>query len=959
MNVKRLFPILLVMFLLITVVLTSCEGVIVPGVTDQNGGNQSGTGGDQGGDSNRTYTVKYLFGDILLLTQTVNGGKFTEEQIAETGRIGYKGEKITDFCSDANLSIPFDFDAGVTKNTTVYCGIFYDVKFHYGDDIILHHKVNSMLGYLDQEQVDEIKALNKDGNKFTGMYTDEEKTVPFDMYSDVVESIDVYCHMIYKVYYQFGENRPLYQEVDPLIGFTEEQIRQKDEFKYHGFLFDYFYSDSYMRNEFDFTKPLKGNTTIYCDRDYSKAGKEVYWNIKLTDTGATIFFTGEGDMYEFLQPEDVPWNAYKTIVDNFEIADGITSLADCAFYQYTGLKDISFPETIRHIGTSAFFESSITDINFPNSLKTIGENAFKGCENLVHLNFNPGLEFIGDKAFHNCTNVFTVVLTDTIMEFGSNAFFGCTGLFAAYYIGTQEQYAQINIRIDNYWINELAHTFFISDTAPAEPGPYWYYDENGDIAQWYYTIWYMETSNSRVPFTVDYVDVNIGVTKANVDFMNNIVYKGFKFAGFNKGNDKFTLKVGEMLAEDIKVVGERGNICGDNLKWSYSSSTKTLTISKITKSNPDGAMWDFEDTAAAPWNSRKSNIRSVVISDGVTHIGKFAFVGIMDKQNPYTNFTYIDIPKSVTSVHTEAFYDCSNLLYIYYAGSPTDLYGDAENGIEPKITGLGELTSVYDARVYAYVGGIAYDTLGEGAYWDRIVGHNQSGSTGIRRVAWIYENGSLLVGGGDLDHIMLNYVSHEDTPWYSYRSSVTSVTVNKNITTIGHHSFENMTSVVEIVVPKCVTKISGSAFLGTGYYNKEYNENGVVYINTTPDSDTETLRFYHLLKVNPEFINENGIFIIKERTLSVAEQAFEGCAAITDLVFTKDIGVQSVYSTAFSGLTALRAIYFDGQIDTWSRYENIPKDADVYFYSVNSPLNTNYTYWYWNAEKTEPKIWES
>ncbi len=963
MKVKKIFPVLLVMLLLITVALTSCiEGVIIPGVTDQTGGT-----GNQTGDTNRTYTVKYMYGDTALLTQTVTGGMLTDAQKAEKGRIGYKGNKITDFYSDAGFTTPFDFDSSITENTTVYCAIFFNVNFHYGDDIILQQKVNSQVGYLDQDQVDEINALKVDGNKFTGMYTDKAKTAPFDMYADVEDSIDVYCHMIYKVYYQYGNNKPLYQEVDPLVGFTEEDIKQKDEFKYHGFFFDYFYSDSYMRNEFDFNAPLKGDTIVYCERDYTKAGKDVYWNIKLTDTGATISFTGEGDMYQFLQPEDVPWNAYKTLVDKFEIEEGITSLADCAFYQYTGLTEISFPSTMRHIGTSAFFESQITDIDFPESLKTIGENAFKGCENLIHLNFNPGLEFIGDKAFFNCTNIFTVVLTDTIMEFGSNAFFGCTGLFAAYYIGTAEQYEQINMRIDNYWINELAHTFFISEEAPAAPGPYWYYDENGDIAQWYYTIWYMENNTARIPFTVDYVDVDMGVTKANIDFMNNIVHEGYKFAGFKKDGEKFNLSIGDMFTDDIKVIGDRGDICGDNLQWScestYNSSMRrnivTLIISKIDASNPDGAMWDFQEIDAAPWNSRKGTIDKVVLSDGVTHIGKFAFVGIMDRQNPYTKFTYIDIPLSVTSVHTGAFYDCSNLLYIYYAGTPTDLYGDPENGVEPRITGLTELVSIYDARVYAYVGDMDYTTLGEGAYWDNIVGHNATGLATTRRVAWIYENGSLLVGGGDLENIMINYVSHSDTPWYSYRDSVTSVVVNKNITTIGHHSFENMTSVTEIVVPKCVTKISGSAFYGTGYYNTQYNEKGVVYINTTSDSDTQTLRFYHLLKVNPEMLKEDGIFILQERTLSIAEQAFEGCESIKHLVMTKDIGVQSIYSTAMSGLTGLEAIYYDGQISAWDQYQNIPSGVPVYFHSQSAPTDSTYSYWYWNNDKSAPVIWES
>lgn len=95
--------------------------------------------------------------------------------------------------------------------------------------------------------------------------------------------------------------------------------------------------------------------------------------------------------------------------------------------------------------------------------------------------------------------------------------------------------------------------------------------------------------------------------------------------------------------------------------WTSGSTTITTSGSTLTVSG-NGAMADYSYSDATPWIS--DAITTIVIEDGVTHLGAYAF--------PAENATSVTIPVSVTSIGSYAFYGCSNMTNIYYAGSPND-----------------------------------------------------------------------------------------------------------------------------------------------------------------------------------------------------------------------------------------------------------------------------------------------
>lgn len=716
------------------------------------------------------------------------------------------------------------------------------------------------------------------------------------------------------------------QTVNKVEGFSAAWLAERDAIRYTGFGFAGWYLDRELRTPYTFTELPTETLVLYGDRG-QLAGANITYELQqsLTDpTQYTLRLCGSGDMFDYLYYQDVPWYTYRLSITDIVFEGNITSIGACAFYEFYAIDRVTLPEGIRLIGDNAFYASSLSDINFPSTVRAIGSNSFFRCDNLEHLNFNQGLVDIGKGAFYECSGIRTVVLTNEIGEFGGSAFFQTTNLTSVYYVGTREQYDKIIIRLDNFWVDQLANTYFLSAEKPTDlgltPGPYWHYDGEGNICQWYYTIWYMESRDAKVPFVRDYVDATLGVQQCNLDFQQAITYHGYRFARWLSKTTtwkEYTLKVGDKVAADFRLVGDRGNLCGDSLTWTGNNGV--LTISGT------GRMWDFETVRDAPWyTANNKRYTKIVIGDQVTYIGSYAFVDLTSE-----SFVSLEIPVNVTEIHPDAFSNCLSLRYLYYMGSAEQM---------AKVEGLSQLRSLLNARVYAYA---PTGDMGGGAYWRTYQwadGHQTL-------VNWYYESatGTITVGGSET---MFNYDSVVDTPWYALRDKLTTVIIQPGITTVGHNSFTDFASVTAITLPDTVTRISASAFSGTGYYTDDRNldEHGVLYINN------------HLIKATRPATMPT-CYAIRSGTVSVAEKAFDGCDGVTALVLPHSM--RGIYSTGMTGLVSLERLYYTG---TQMAFENIklanlPEELDVYYYEYYRPTAAG-QYWHYN-DSGAPEVWDT
>ena len=104
------------------------------------------------------------------------------------------------------------------------------------------------------------------------------------------------------------------------------------------------------------------------------------------------------------------------------------------------------------------------------------------------------------------------------------------------------------------------------------------------------------------------------------------------------------------------------------VEYSYNSTTKTLTINKAGVF-ASGVLPDYSDASIdkyAPWKSLyQGSATQIVIADGITYIGEYAF-------NGFSSVTSVTIPSSVTSIGAKAFNGCSKMANIYFAGKPSE-----------------------------------------------------------------------------------------------------------------------------------------------------------------------------------------------------------------------------------------------------------------------------------------------
>lgn len=130
-----------------------------------------------------------------------------------------------------------------------------------------------------------------------------------------------------------------------------------------------------------------------------------------------------------------------------------------------------------------------------------------------------------------------------------------------------------------------------------------------------------------------------------------------------------TVDVQDSVENTVVEAAVASGACGDKVDWSLDSSG-TLTFSG------EGKMWNYR-LGEAPWYSYRSSVQEVVIQDGITSIGSYAFYsfGVLEKVSlPDTlksigsdafmmagRLTDIDIPNSVKTIGSSAFQLCESL----------------------------------------------------------------------------------------------------------------------------------------------------------------------------------------------------------------------------------------------------------------------------------------------------------
>ena len=263
------------------------------------------------------------------------------------------------------------------------------------------------------------------------------------------------------------------------------------------------------------------------------------------------------------------------------------------------------------------------------------------------------------------------------------------------------------------------------------------------------------------------------------------------------------------LAADIVASGTCGaEGDGSNLTWTLDSEG-VLTISG------SGDMHDY--VYSSPWHENGNQIRSVLMENGVTGIGNFAFFECI-------SLTSMTIPDSVTCIGNCAFKDCSSL------ASVTIPDGVASIGVYA-FCGCTSLKSVTIPDSVTSIGDYAFGfcTSLTGIWVDGGSSHYFSDASGV-----LFNKDKTVLaqcpGAFSGSYVIPDGVTSINDAASVNCTSLTSVTIPDGVTNIGYEVFAGCTSLANMVLPNGVTRIGAEAFEWCTSMKNITNPDGVMSI---------------------------------------------------------------------------------------------------------------------------------
>lgn len=252
----------------------------------------------------------------------------------------------------------------------------------------------------------------------------------------------------------------------------------------------------------------------------------------------------------------------------------------------------------------------------------------------------------------------------------------------------------------------------------------------------------------------------------------------------------------------------------DTVSYTFDDSTGTLTISGT------GNMSDYSRNKSPFYDN--SSIKTVIIEDGITSIGKNAFYYC-------EKLISITLPDRVTSIGDCAFEDCNHLISITIPTSVTSIgdsafyncYGLTSVTIPDSVTSI-EHSAFYNCYQLTdvYYGGTEeeWNAIEIESYNDCLLNANihfivpDDGRVYLNdTVYYTFDeaSGELTIGGtGD----MPDY-SFDDSP-FQQLGSIKKVTVKGNVTRIGDYAFYQNENITDVTISSELRSIGYEAFLG-------------------------------------------------------------------------------------------------------------------------------------------------
>ena len=398
-----------------------------------------------------------------------------------------------------------------------------------------------------------------------------------------------------------------------------------------------------------------------------------------------------------------------------------------------------------------------------------------------------------------------------------------------------------------------------------------------------------------------------------------------------------TVAVAEM---EIVAEGETGPV-----HWVLASDG-TMTF------NGEGAMPDYTALMGAdvPWADYKNEIKNVVISDGLTHIGQYAFsecgnlvsVNIPDGVESIADYAFaacgslkeIVVPNTVALLGHSVFAQCTGLVEVVLGENITTMGNGCFDNCHslvnislPKAlanmgtycfrncSALAEITvpsgmTVWGENIFEGCSGLLRITLAEGI--ENIGAFAFANTSGLETVVLpesiksvgnsSFRSCALLsevIGGSSLETVseyaFCDCSSLENADFLSYAVSVGDFAFSAtalasvsldNAVKVGASAFLNCTALKNVVIPDCVTEMGASAFSGCSSLENLSIGSGLTSI---PDSGFSGCGLKSL--------------VVPGNIKTIGNSAFGSCESLSELTIGE--GVETIGNQSFRWCSSL------------------------------------------------------
>lgn len=113
---------------------------------------------------------------------------------------------------------------------------------------------------------------------------------------------------------------------------------------------------------------------------------------------------------------------------NIVIPEGVEWIGSRCFKNFTNLKSVTLPSTIKKLYNYCFANTNIDNIIIPDSVNGVYKGAFLGCTNIKEIVFPDSIEELGSDLCSGCTELTKVTLNNTTQNVTSYMFQNCTSL---------------------------------------------------------------------------------------------------------------------------------------------------------------------------------------------------------------------------------------------------------------------------------------------------------------------------------------------------------------------------------------------------------------------------------------------------------------------------------------------------------------------------------------------------